>query len=155
MTVEDVLEKEVVNDVIRVSSENNDKLVAYFEDDLILAVSNFQANISTNRFIYSINMRELLKRSDSRYPQSSEKLRDVSDKYKPELRGAENSHPIVLFFPDRDKVVNLAEIKSKKKSVNSLHCNRGVSPSNRCRAVNNRGIPMYYSRDIQTYSATG
>ncbi len=155
LTVEDVLEKEAVADELGVLSENDDKLIAYFEDDSILAVSNFQANISTNRFIYSINKSELLQRSDSRYPQSSEKLRDVGDKYEPELRGIENSHPIVLFYPDKDKVVDLAEVRSKKANKNSLLRNRGVSPSNRCRAVINKAITMCLGKEIQTYSATG
>jgi hypothetical protein len=155
LTVEDVLEKEAVADAVGVLSENDDKLIAYFEDDSILAVNNFQANLSTNRFIYSINMSELLQRSDSRYPQSSEKLRDVGDKYVPELRGAENSHPIVLFYPDKDKVVDLAEARSKKANKNSLLSYHGVSPSNRCRAVSNKAIPMCLGKEIQTYSATG
>lgn len=155
LTVEDVLEKEVVNDVTGVSSESDNKLIAYFEDDSILAVNKYQANISTNRFIFSINMSELLKRSDSRYPQSSEKLRDVVDKYEPLLRGVEDSHPIVLFYPDKDKVVDLAEVRSKKANKNSLLSYHGVSPSNRCRAVSNRAIPMCLCNEMQTYSATG
>lgn len=155
LTVDDVLEKEAVADELGVLSENDDKFIAYFEDDSILAVNKYQANISTNRFIYSTNMSELLKRSDSRYPQSSEKLRDVGKEYEPVLKGTKNSHPNVLFFPDKDKVVDLTGVSYKKENINSQHRNRGVSPSNRCRAVSNRAIPVRLGREIQTYSATG